>query len=56
MPTPDWIDPDGGPSSDDDLDPDIHPDPTADDPPWGDDEINDLDDPDDAPDDPSPED
>jgi len=33
---PDRIDPDGGPDEEDDLDPDIHPDPTADDPPFGD--------------------
>lgn len=34
---PDWIDPDGGPEQDD-LDPDLYPDPTADDPPFGDDD------------------
>ena len=36
---PDWIDPNGGPESEDELDPDIHPDPTADDPPWADQEL-----------------
>jgi hypothetical protein len=35
---PDWIDPDGGP---DEEDPDLYPDPTADDPPFGDQDLDD---------------